>query len=145
MFIMNVYMRKVWISYKIITIVCIRIIWFADVSVWVNITKSPLLDLNETFLPCFILGDVNTMSIYFPFMKHCVSTIRIKIKIWEDAWCNEHQVLIYGVLVRIMYWMVFINSFIYCFYLLQMWILYNTQKNVTLKIKIWCAIFLSKI
>ena len=144
MFTMNVYMRKVWIFYKTITIVCIRIILFAAVSVWVNSTTSPLLDLNETFLPCFILGDVNTMSIYFPFMKHCVSTIRIKIKIWEDAWCNEHQVLIYGAVIRIMYWMVFINL-ISLFYLLQMWILYNTQKNVTLKIKIWCAIFLSKI
>ena len=41
--ILNIYMRKVWISYNIITVWCIQIIWFDIVDVWVNSSTSPLL------------------------------------------------------------------------------------------------------
>ena len=42
-FVLNVDTRKVWISYNIINIWCIRIILFATVYVWVNSSISPLL------------------------------------------------------------------------------------------------------
>ena len=50
-----------------------------------------LLDLYETFLPCFLLYDVKTMAIYLNFVKYYLSTIRIKPEIWEDVQCHEHR------------------------------------------------------
>ena len=43
MFGMNVDTRKVWISYKIITVGCIRIFWFTTFDIWGNISTSPVL------------------------------------------------------------------------------------------------------
>ena len=40
---MNIAMRKVWISYDIITVLCMLIIWLANVDVWGNSITSPLL------------------------------------------------------------------------------------------------------
>ena len=38
-----------------------------------------LLEIYVTFLPCFLLDDVNTISIYFTFVKWCLSTVNIKL------------------------------------------------------------------
>ena len=35
----------------------------------VTVVHLLLLELNETFRACFLLGDVNTMTIYFTFVK----------------------------------------------------------------------------
>ena len=50
---LNVDMRKVWISYNIITVWCIIIIWFYIVDVWVNISTSPLLRLGKNLPAMF--------------------------------------------------------------------------------------------
>ena len=39
--------RKVWISYNIITVLCIRIFWFATVDMWGNSSTSTLLILGK--------------------------------------------------------------------------------------------------
>ena len=40
---MDIDTRKVWTSYNIITVLCIQVIWFATVDVWVNSITYPLL------------------------------------------------------------------------------------------------------
>ena len=43
-FVLNVDTREVWISYTIITVWCIQIIWFSTVDVWVHsYTSTPII------------------------------------------------------------------------------------------------------
>ena len=53
-----------------------------------------LLDLYETFLYCFLLDEVKTITIYFNFVKYCLSIIKIKLENLEDVQCHEHWSLI---------------------------------------------------
>ena len=39
------------------------------------------LEVYETFLTCFLLDDVNPITIYFNFVKLCLSTIELYLKI----------------------------------------------------------------
>ena len=48
------------------------------------------LDLYETFLPCFLLENVNPMTIYFNSAKYYLSTIKIKLENWEDIQCQDN-------------------------------------------------------
>ena len=67
--------------------------WFIPLLLKCELTVVHILFLgfNETFLPCFIIDDVNTMTIYF-------TTIKIKLEIREDIQCHEHLALIYRVI-----------------------------------------------
>ena len=49
----NVDMTKVWISYNIINVVCIWIIWFATVDMWGNSSSSHLIRLEWNIPPLF--------------------------------------------------------------------------------------------
>ena len=49
----NVYTRKVWISYNIITVWYIRIICFTTVEIWVNSNTSPIIKLELNLPPLF--------------------------------------------------------------------------------------------
>ena len=52
------------------------------------------LDLYETFLPCFLIDNINTTTTYFTSVKYCLSTIKIKLENWEDIQCHEYRVSI---------------------------------------------------
>ena len=69
MFNMNVDTTIFWISYSIITFVCIQIILFSIVYKWGHSSKSPLLRLGKTFWTCFHLDNVNSMTVYSTFVK----------------------------------------------------------------------------
>ena len=60
----------------------------------ITATHILLLDLYETLLPCFVLYNVYTMTIYFTFVKWWLSRIKIKLEIREDVQCHEHWALI---------------------------------------------------
>ena len=77
--ILNVPTREVWISYSI-TVWCIKIILFVTVDVWFNSSISTIIRLGKTFLPCFLLYDINTISIYFSILKQYLYIIRINLK-----------------------------------------------------------------
>ena len=66
---MNVVTRKVWISYKIITVWCNRIIFFTTVEIWVNSNTSTLIRLECNPRPYFLLDDVIIITIYFNSVK----------------------------------------------------------------------------
>ena len=51
--VLNVDTRKVWISYKIITLWCIQMVWFSTVDMWVNSNTSPFLRLVWNLPPLF--------------------------------------------------------------------------------------------
>ena len=53
-----------------------------------------LLDLDRTFLSCFLFQNVNAITIYFTFVKYSLSRIKIKLLNWEDVQCHEHWALI---------------------------------------------------
>ena len=65
----NVDKRKFWFSYKIITVWCIKMRLFANSDVWIKSRTSPLLRIIKIFLLCFLLDNVNTINIYFTFVK----------------------------------------------------------------------------
>ena len=50
---MNIDMRRVLISYSIITVICIRIIFFNTVEMWVNSNTSPIIRLEWNLNPLF--------------------------------------------------------------------------------------------
>ena len=52
------------------------------------------LEMYEIFLPCFLLDDVNAITIYFTFVKYCINTIKIKLENREDVQCHEHRLSI---------------------------------------------------
>ena len=66
---MNVVTRKVWFSYKIITVWCNRIIFFTTVEIWVNSNTSTLIRLECNPRPFFLLDDVIIITIYFNSVK----------------------------------------------------------------------------
>ena len=67
------------------------------------------LDLYETYLTCYLLDDANAMTVYFTFIKYCISTIKIKLENWYDVQCHEHQALIYRVINMMIDLIVFIK------------------------------------
>ena len=75
----NIDTRKVQIYYNIITVWCIRIIWFAAFDVWVNSSTSPLIRNVKIFLPCFLLDNINTITIYFNVVNISPNTIENKL------------------------------------------------------------------
>ena len=66
---MNVDTRKFWISYNIINIWCIRIIWSATVDVWVYIITSPLLRLGQKLTDIFSSWKCKLHHYLFYFCK----------------------------------------------------------------------------
>ena len=75
---MKVDTRKFWISYSIITVWCILNISSLLFKCELTAIHILFLDLNETFPPCFLLDDLNTMTIYFTSVKQCHNPIKIK-------------------------------------------------------------------
>ena len=54
--------------------------------------EHPLfLEMYEIFLPCFLLDNVNTIAIYFTFVKYCLNIIKVKHENREDVQCHEHR------------------------------------------------------
>ena len=61
--------RKVWISYNIITVVCIHIIWFSNVDMWGNSSTSPLLILGKNPPTMFLSRQRKRHDYLFYFCK----------------------------------------------------------------------------
>ena len=61
---LNVDMRKVWISYNIIPVWCIIIIWFYIVDVWVNISTY-ILFWNVIHLLCWWIIVITPFTILY--------------------------------------------------------------------------------
>ena len=66
---LNVDTREVWISYNITTVWCIQNIWFANVDVWVNSNKSPLIVPVKNVSHLFLSWKFKNMIIYFVVVK----------------------------------------------------------------------------
>ena len=68
-FVLKVYMSKFWISYNIITFLCIQIIWFNIVDVWVNSSTSPLFRLVKNVPSVFYSWRRKRNNYFFYFCK----------------------------------------------------------------------------
>ena len=54
----------------------------------VTVKHLLLLEMYESFLPCFFLDDVNAMTIYFTFKIKYLSITIMKLEYWEDVQCH---------------------------------------------------------
>ena len=122
---MNVSERKFWSSYKIITVWCIQIIYFLLLVCDIMVVYLLFLDLYKTFLPCFLIGEVNTISIYFlknnaSFQSKC----NLKLDHMFDSMVIEHRF----VKRKYSYWPYYILKIIYQeLVFVPILIKYNTQ------------------
>ena len=89
-FILNIDTIKVWISYNIITVWCIQIIWFNNVDVWVDSITNPI-PINVQNLPSlFPYWWRKRQKYLFYFCKIVPQYYQIKTEDWEDVQCHEH-------------------------------------------------------
>ena len=121
--------RNVLISYNIITIWCIWIMWFATVDVWVDSSTSPLLRLLWNFPPTFtsIWHKHHEYLFYFyKILPHYNRNLTWKLRRHSMPWessvnrlCDKYDD-----------WLNFLYKRIdKIFDLVKMWILYDTQKR----------------
>ena len=55
------------------------------------------LEMYKIFLICFLIDNVNTITLYFNFVNNSLNTIEIELVNLEDVRCHEHQASIYCV------------------------------------------------
>ena len=94
--IFNVDMGKVLISYNIINVWFIQIIWFANFDMGINSVKYPIL-INVKKNSCFLLDDVNTITIYL-LLKNSASVqskLNFKIEKTFNVMCIERRLIVW--------------------------------------------------
>ena len=133
---MDVDTRKVWISYNVFTVVCIWIILFVTVYVWVNSSKYPLIRLEWNLPPLFSSWWRKHHEFLFYFCKIVRQYNRNKTwnlirrsMLWESSvnlWCDKYDDWLNG-LYKLIH---------NVFDLLQKWIIYNTQTQRDIKYEI---------
>ena len=94
---MDVDTRKVRISFYIITIWCIQIIWFATVDVIFRSSISPLLILGKNLPVMFSSWRRKRHTELFFYCKTVPRYNQNELENWEYVQCNEHRVFIYHV------------------------------------------------
>ena len=121
----NIDMSKVQISYSIITVWCIQIIWIAAVDVWIYSSTSPLIILVQN-LPAMFSSCRHNRHIYFSFVKQYLDIIKTNLKI--DKTFNSMIIKRLLITWKIQWLTKFYFKIIEKdFFFVQMQIHYNTQ------------------